>query len=332
MELRVMAGSRTIKCTHQLHLLLLAAAVALSSWACAPTAAPASNGPPAASPLTRTTKTIVAAVGVPITGFSAIGLPGNGNTIALFFDVHSNGLVTSDDQGRPIPRLASELPALDKGTLRLLDDGRMTTEYHLRPDATWHDGTPFTAHDVAFGFRAHADPELAFSDRSAVAQIESVEEIDTHSVLITWKHPFYLADSLGALILFPLPVHILEQPYNTLDKQSFLQLRYWTTEYVHTGPFRLVRFEPGQGATFEAYDGYFLGRPMVDAFEVREILDTNARYAAILSGDVDLTLDGLNGAQAASLEGQWQSTDGGRVMFTQGPVYFFAFQFASEYA
>src|SRR5581483_4898493 len=57
-----------------------------------------------------------------------------------------------------------------------------------------------------------------------------------------------------------------------------------------------------------------------------------ARLAAILAGDVDITLDGLNGTQAATLDQQWQTTGAGRVLVTEGPLYYFAFQFAPDIA
>lgn len=314
----------------RLHFALTLVALTLGGSACAPSPGASREVANLPRPAPIASRTITAAVGIPITGFSPIGLRGSTANIGSFFNLHSDGLVTSDAQGRPTPRIARGLPSLDNGTIRLLGDGRMQTDWALRPDVTWHDGTPFTAHDVAFGFRLHSDRELPYGKRDAVAQIESVQDTGQYSLVITWKQPFYLADSLGPLILFPAPAHLLEQEYATLDKPSFLNLPYWTTDYIHAGPFRLARFEPGQGATFEAYSGYFLGRPKVDAVVVQEILDSNALYAAILSGTVEMTIQLIDGAQVASLQDQWQGTRGGRVLFTSGPLQFFAPQFAPD--
>ena len=62
-----------------------------------------------------------------------------------------------------------------------------TWEFELRPDVTFHDGTPFTADDVVFSIeRARAET----SDFQAyVDGIAAVEAIDDHTVRITTAGP-----------------------------------------------------------------------------------------------------------------------------------------------
>ncbi|MBM2812563.1 MAG: 4-phytase, partial [Chloroflexi bacterium] len=248
-----------------------------------------------------------------------------------YVELHSNGLITTDTSGKPVPQLARERPSLDTGSIRVQPDGRMTTTYILRNGVTWHDGTPFTAKDFAFGFKAHANPQLPFNDRSAVQQIESVEAPEPLTVLITWRAANYLGDNLGLGILFPLPAHLLDEDYAAGDVLKFQNLPYWTSDYVHTGPFRLVRFEIGQQAVFGAYDKYFLGRPKVDQVIIREFLDRNAVFAALLSGDVHVTVELFDAIQANNLGDRWAQDGGGRLITTQGGASFLAFQFAPEY-
>ena len=276
-------------------------------------------------------KVIVAAVSNEINGFAPIGLTTSTGNMVDYVEIPSNGLVTSDAAGHAIPQLASALPSLDNGSIRLLDDGRMTTVYTLRPNVTWQDGAPFTAADVAFGFKVHANPEIPFNDRTAVASMESVEAIDPATVLITWKSPSYLADSLGLGILLPLPAHILEADFSAGDMQKFQNLPYWTTAYVHAGPFRLTHFEPGAEADFQAYDGYFLGRPKVDGIIIKQLLDRNAIVAALLKGDVQLTVEMFDGDTANNLADRWAVDGGGKVYTAPGGASFIDFQFSPQY-
>src|SRR5581483_11554881 len=162
--------------------------------ACAPAAvsqAPASTAAQSSAPHVK--KTITAAVAVPITGFAPMNQSSAGGSMVTYIEVHSNGLVTSDAHGRPIPQMARERPSLDNGTMQLLDDGRMTTLWTLRDNLTWQDGSPLTADDFVLGEQVHADPKVPFTDRTAVERIASIAAVDEHSVLITWKAPFYLA-------------------------------------------------------------------------------------------------------------------------------------------
>src|SRR5262245_21207049 len=45
------------------------------------------------------------------------------------------------------------------------DDAGTTWTFHLRQDVSWHDGTPFTAADVAFTLRAIYDPKVPNSSK-----------------------------------------------------------------------------------------------------------------------------------------------------------------------
>jgi peptide/nickel transport system substrate-binding protein len=88
-----------------------------------------------------------------------------------------------------------------------------------------------------------------------------------------------------------------------------VNLPYWTTEFVHLGPFRLTDFDPGDAITFRAYDGYFLGRPKLDVVRVRLFADEQPLFSNILGGAVDLTMEStLTPDLGFQLERMW--TDG----------------------
>jgi peptide/nickel transport system substrate-binding protein len=310
--------------------------LAITLLGCGPAAQSPSNRTEGSSPADaqapRARKTLVAAIGAPLPTFGPLGRTGTYAGAIQYIEAHSHGLVTSDDQGRPVPQLARELPSLERGTARILDDGRMETTWALRDDVTWHDGARFTAQDIVFGFRVYADPQLPAMDRSAVLQMESVEAVDTFTARITWKAPYYLAGSLGLKLLWPLPSHLLAETYDAGDKERFLNLAYWTKDYVHTGPFRLAQFDPGGDATFEAYDGYFRGPPKLAALVIRPILDSNALMASVLSGDVDISIGPIEGDQAFALKDQWELSGAGSVLSTVGNSTVLAFQLAPELA
>src|SRR5262245_19972246 len=128
----------------------LSLALVILVTACAPAVTPRSTATSPGeteSPAPRARKTIIAAIAAPVPPFGPLGRTGTYAGMINYIEAHSQGLVTSDAQGRPIPQLAKELPSLDKGTAKVLDDGRMTTTWALREHATWHDGAPFVADD-----------------------------------------------------------------------------------------------------------------------------------------------------------------------------------------
>ena len=92
------------------------------------------------------------------------------------------------------------------------------------------------------------------------------EAPDPTTFVINWKQPYYMADAIGLRAFWPMPAHLLEEDFNTLilgqkDAAAFLAKPYWTTAYIHVGPFKLVQFTPGEDVIFDAVPDYFLGRP-----------------------------------------------------------------------
>ncbi|MDQ6781667.1 MAG: ABC transporter substrate-binding protein, partial [Candidatus Eremiobacteraeota bacterium] len=61
-----------------------------------------------------------------------------------------------DDKMHYVPELATEVPTYKNGGIST--DG-LTLTYHLRQGVKWHDGFPFTAHDVVFTTHAILNPK-----------------------------------------------------------------------------------------------------------------------------------------------------------------------------
>ena len=76
-------------------------------------------------------------------------------------DIQTNvieGLTITDERMNIIPLLATEVPTLDNGGVRMRPDGGMDVTWKIRPGVTWHDGTAFTSADVKFTVDAINDP------------------------------------------------------------------------------------------------------------------------------------------------------------------------------
>ena len=127
------------------------------------------------------------------------------------------------------------------------DDGLEWT-FHLRRDVTWHDGEPFTAHDVDFTFnRIIYNDDIPTSDRQAFifnyigdatgAWTDgrmTVTALDTHTVRFVL--PVSFAPFLRSMGYSIYPRHVLE-PY--VDAGTFEQV--WD---IHYGPVGGHRHRP----------------------------------------------------------------------------------------
>ncbi|MEA2640753.1 MAG: peptide/nickel transport system substrate-binding protein [Chloroflexota bacterium] len=227
-------------------------------------------------------------------------------------------LVRNDRSGNPVPQLAQDVPSLQNGLWKLLPDGGMETTWKLRPNATWHDGTPMTAEDLAFTYAIARDAEIPTLFDTSTRLVDSVEVIDPTSIKVHYKGPFIDADKAFPGALPPLPKHLLEATYLS-DKTALTNLPYWSSAYVGSGPFKVKEFLPDK-VTLTAYDQYVLGRPLLEEVEVQFITDPNTLSANLLAGSVDLTLGRtLSFDQAKQLVDHWSGS--GRMLTAQSWSY-----------
>lgn len=184
-----------------------------------------------------------------------------------------DGLLTFDLEGKPRPQLAQ--------SWNVSADG-LTYTFHLRPGVTWHDGTPFTADDVAYSL---TDVWKVFHGRGRTT-FANVVEVQTPSPLtVVWKlsKPApYLLSCLSASESTVLPKHLYEgtdvltNPHNVSP--------------VGAGPFRFVRWQRGAEIVLERNPAYWApAEPKLDGIVVRFMPDSTASAVAIESGSVDLT-------------------------------------------
>jgi peptide/nickel transport system substrate-binding protein len=119
--------------------------------------------------------------------------------------------------------------------------------------------------------------------------MERVEATASQTIVITWATTFFRALQLDYVSLWPYPEHLLGAAFAG-DKEAFLNLPYWTTEYVGLGPFRIVDFGLGENLVLERFHAYFLGRPNVDRILIRIIPDTNTLMTNLEAGAVEVAV------------------------------------------
>lgn len=306
--------------------------------ACAPAApGPARDGQQAPPERPRGTKTLTFGINFGVEAMGVVGATTTSGGWQSLNELHSNGLITADTSSRrPVGHLAEKAPSFDDGSIALQPDGRMRVVYRLRSGITWQDGTPLTADDLVFTHSVHSDPAISQFQHSAIREIESVQALDDRTVAITFRGAHYQGPTLGLRLFWPQPRHLLGEAFRqyreTGNPETVTNLRYWSSEYVHLGPFRLTSLDPVEGLAFEAYDGYFMGRPKVDIVRVRIFADQNTLFANLLANSVDAFTDSaLAGSLGFQLKERWERAGEGTVHVSQGNTRFMVPQFRPAY-
>ena len=147
------------------------------------------------------------------------------------------------------------------------DDG-LRWVFRLRDDVTWHDGTPFTAHDVEFTFnrviynddfnaRGRASFEFRHlnDDGDWETSKMTVAALDDHTVEFVLPRPFApFLRSMGTSIY---PKHLLEEPITAGTFTEFWGIDTAPSEIIGTGPFTIGEYSPGERIVFERNPDYW---------------------------------------------------------------------------
>ena len=234
-----------------------------------------------------------------VTGEVGSPVTGGANNIPL---LAVDGLVRVVSGGQRILLLANELPSDAKGTWVVNPDGTMDVTWKLRPNAKWHDGTPVTSADFQFAHVLRRDREAAIGQMPIGQRI--VRGVSTPDPLTFVQH-FPEPSIAGIEGDSPLPKHILEPVY-LQDKGAIRNHRFFTTEFIGTGPFKLTHWEPGAFMEFQRFDDYYRGPAKLNKIVFRFLGDPNTMAANILAEAVDVVLPvGIGVDIAVEIRDRW---------------------------
>ena len=191
-------------------------------------------------------------------------------------------LTKFDHENRPVPELSTSVPTQANGGIS--KDG-LTITYHLRRDAKWSDGVPFTADDVVFSTKAVLNPANNEVGRDGWDLITKIDEPDKYTVVYHLKKPYaaYASTFFGTAGANPsvLPVHILGKlpninnaPYNALP--------------IGIGPFKYQSWKRGDAVTMVPDPLYFRGRPKLQKILFKIVPDRNTVMTQLETHEIDL--------------------------------------------
>jgi len=156
-------------------------------------------------------------------------------------------------------------------------DGLVIT-FHLRKGVKWTDGVEFTADDVKFGFDTIVDEKTPTAYKEDFLQVKKAEVIDRYTFRATYEKPFATAlTSWSSLVV--LPKHLLEG--KDITKTDFAR------NPIGLGPYKLVRWTPGQDLILESNRDYFEGRPYIDNYIYKIIPDPATMFLVLKTGEID---------------------------------------------
>ena len=179
-----------------------------------------------------------------------------------------NRLVQPDHDRKPSPDLALAWEPNEDGTEWI---------FHLREGVKFHDGSDFDSEDVVYSLQRVQDPQLDSPARSVIAMVDTIEAVDSKTVIMTLSAPF--AD---------LPFQLMDYRLRIIPSGSGDTI---AQTGIGTGPFKVDTFDAQGTTVLSAFNDYFLGAPKLATLEVIAIPDAQARLQALLGEQIDMLRD-----------------------------------------
>lgn len=203
-------------------------------------------------------------------------------------------LVGQDATLRAIPRLARGWRAVDP----------VTWEFVLRPNVTFHDGSPLTAEDVKASIDRAKNLSGPRTYRTYLQDVDSVVVVDPLKVHIKTKAPSpALPDNISLIAIIP-------KSKAEAGEDAFAK----GEAALGTGPYRFSEWARGERVVLARNDKYWGAREPWDKVVFQFIPKEPARASALLSGAVDI-IDGTHAGMADAF------ASSGRITQASTPSY-----------
>jgi peptide/nickel transport system substrate-binding protein/oligopeptide transport system substrate-binding protein len=198
-----------------------------------------------------------------------------GRAVGYLFD----GLTRFDPEARVEPGLAERWEVTPDGS---------TYTFHLRSGVRFHDGSPFTARNVARSWERALDPatrsgaaQFLFPIRGArefnagtAKSISGISIRDDSTLVVTLAEPLAIFIKMLAM---PVASIVPDHPPANFGEHP-----------IGTGPWKLVEWKHDDYLLFAKNPAYFAGPAKADTLRARIIAEPSTGVAEFESGNVDI--------------------------------------------
>ena len=161
----------------------------------------------------------------------------------------------------------------DLATGYKISDDKLTWTVTIRDDVKFTDGQYVTAEDVAFTYKTAKES----SSQIDLTMLKEVKSIDKKTIEFKLERPMStFIEKLGVCGI--VPKHAYDETFKDNP--------------IGSGPYKFVEWIKGQQIISEVNEDYYGDKPSIKKI-TRVFLETDAAYAAVKSGDVDMSL--ING-------------------------------------
>ncbi|MFN8846491.1 MAG: peptide ABC transporter substrate-binding protein [Bdellovibrionales bacterium] len=232
---------------------------------------------------------------------------------AYIFSMVGRTLTTLDSNLKWVPQLAKEIPSLEKGTAKIVEQNgkkKVVVQWEILSTATWGDGVPVTCQDFAFSRTVALSPNVSIGEKELYTKVEKIEWDPKSPKKCTFTYDKARWDFVDMARFFPLPKHIEEPLFLKYSgkkegyEKNSLYVKNPTNPGLYNGPYKITEVKLGDHVTLEPNPQWKGVKPKIQKIIVKLIPNTGTLEANLRSGQIDMigTLGLLAMDQALNLE------------------------------
>lgn len=222
------------------------------------------------------------------------------------------GLNVIDENNKWVPQLAKSIPSIENGQAKIIGKGKnrhIVSNWIIRDNAQWGDGTPVTGHDVKFSWQVALHPKVAVTTHQIYDQVKEiiVDKKNPKKFSMIHKAANWNFSRIGDFSV--VPKH-LEGPIFSKHKENpdgyannSLYAKDPTNPGLYNGPFVVTEFKHGSHITLKKNPKFFGSPAKIDEVIIKLIPNTATLESNLRSGTIDMiNLIGISFDQALSFD------------------------------
>lgn len=199
-----------------------------------------------------------------------------------------------DRNNQIFPIMVTEVPTIENGLARTLDNGNTQVEYVLNQGMLWSDGEEITSDDCLFGHELDMNPDAGTLQRGVYPDVvESFEVVDDYTFIITYNTPFPDFQS-SATARCQLPAHQL-RPWIESGEILDTHPRFSGEDVIGYGPYVFEEWRVGDSVQLVRNPNWGANEwetePAWDRVVLRFVTESAQMQNAFEVGDLDVAFN-----------------------------------------
>jgi peptide/nickel transport system substrate-binding protein len=179
---------------------------------------------------------------------------------------------------------------VNKEMVESFEESKDHTEFvvKIKPGFTWHDGAPWTAHDIVYSWQQILDPQVPCETvKPTTEPITQCVAIDDYTIKYVQPEP--LATRHWNLDFPVIPKHLFEKDKaNHPDLKTGQYYNELSRHPVGSGPYKIVEWKENSKIVAERWEQYAGEKPYFKQIVFRIIPDDNVALLTLEKGEVDV--------------------------------------------